>query len=334
MPPINLPVLFVTSRLPHHAQQRLEALAGVEVRQHTGTSAIGRAQLLEGVRDADGLICVLSDKIDSELIQAAGPQLRVISTVSVGYDHVDLDALRRHGKIRLGYTPDVLTDATADTTVLLALMAARRVKLALQTVANGEWGGGFSLSTGLGSQFTGKTLGIVGLGRIGYATAQRLLPFGVSRILYSGSRSHSGRAECLGGGGAEYVSFEDLLRESDLVCICCPLNERTEGMFDRRAFAAMKSSAILVNTARGAIVNQDDLLVALDEGLIAHAALDVTVPEPLPKDHPLVVHPKCTILPHIGSATEETRNAMANLAIDNALAGIQGLKDLAAEVTI
>ncbi|KAJ2740600.1 hypothetical protein GGI20_005719 [Coemansia sp. BCRC 34301] len=324
------PILAVTSLLPEHAQQRLEALADVDVRQYTGYGAIGQMQLLEAVRDADALICTLSDKIDSELLKAAGSRLRVISTVSMGYDHVDLDALRRHGGIRLGYTPDVLTDATADTTVLLALMAARQAKRALQTVANGQ-GGGFSLSAGLGSQFTGKTLGIVGLGRIGYATAERLVPFGISRILYSGSQAYPDRAKCL--GSAEYVPFEELLRESDLVCICCPLNDRTTGMFNQQAFAAMKPSAILVNTARGAIVNQDDLLVALDGGLIAHAALDVTVPEPLAKDHPLVAHPKCTILPHIGSATNETRNAMANLAIDNALAGIKG-QELAAEVSL
>ncbi|KAJ2839515.1 hypothetical protein FBU31_000683 [Coemansia sp. 'formosensis'] len=325
----KLPILFVTSKLPTLAQQRLEALADVEVRQHTGDHAIPRTQLLEAVSVADGVVCVLSNKIDAEVIQAASPRLRVISTVSVGYDHVDVDALRRRGGISLGYTPDVLTDATADTTVLLALMAARRAKQALQTVASGE-GGGFSLSHGLGSQFTGKALGIVGLGRIGCATAARLLPFGIARVVYSGSQSRDDRARPL---NAHYVSFEELLSESDLVCICCPLNEQTAGIFNRQAFAAMKPTAILVNTARGAIVNQDDLLEALDKGLIAHAALDVTVPEPLPKDHPLVKHPKCTILPHIGSATEETRNAMSNLAIDNALAGIKG-EELKAKVDL
>ncbi|KAJ2044027.1 hypothetical protein GGI08_007223, partial [Coemansia sp. S2] len=178
--------------------------------------------------------------------------------------------------------------------------------------------------------FTGKTLGIVGLGRIGCATAARLLPFGITRIVYSGSQPRDDRARPL---NAHYVSFEDLLKESDLVCICCPLNERTAGVFNRQAFAAMKSTAILVNTARGAIINQDDLLEALDSGLIAHAALDVTVPEPLPGDHPLARHPNCTILPHIGSATEETRNAMSNLAIDNALAGIKG-QELMAKVDL
>ncbi|KAJ2550486.1 hypothetical protein EV175_004048 [Coemansia sp. RSA 1933] len=325
----RLPVLYVTRELPSLAQKRLQALTNVEVRQHNSVQAIGRSALLQAAREADGIVCLLSDKIDKEFLQAAGSQLRVISTVSVGYDHVDMAALKAHGGIRLGYTPDVLTDATADTTVLLALMASRRAKEALNIVSTGS-GSQFSLSRGLGVQFSGKTLGIVGLGRIGVATAARLRAFGISTVLYSGSRPHEERARTV---DAQHVSFEHLLEQSDLVCICCPLNDRTTGMFDREAFGRMKQSAILVNTARGAIVNQDDLLDALDNERIAHAALDVTVPEPIPKDHPLVVHPRCTILPHIGSATEETRNAMANLAIDNALAGIFG-KPLKAEVSL
>ncbi|KAI8319928.1 glyoxylate reductase [Martensiomyces pterosporus] len=323
------PVLFVTRELPSLAQRRLESLKTVEVRQHNSPLPISRQQLLEGVNAADGLICLLSEKIDKELLQATSRGLKVISTVSVGYDHVDIPALKSHGGIKLGYTPDVLTDATADTTVLLALMASRRAKEALQIVATGA-GTAFSLSRGLGTQFTNKTLGIVGFGRIGCATAQRLLPFGFSRILYSASRAHEERAKPL---GAQYAPFDQILAESDLICICCPLNERTKGMFDKQAFSKMKKEAILVNSARGAIVNQDDLVEALDSEQLAHAALDVTVPEPIPADHPLVKHPRCTILPHIGSATEETRNDMANLAIDNALAGIFG-EPLKAEVSL
>ncbi|KAJ1963302.1 hypothetical protein GGI12_002136 [Dipsacomyces acuminosporus] len=314
------PVIFVTRELPSLAQKRLEALRHVEVRQHNSPLPIGRQQLLEGVKDADGLICLLSERIDKELLQATSKSLRVISTVSVGYDHVDIPALRQHGGIKLGFTPDVLTDATADTTVLLALMASRRVKEALNVVNTGT-GTAFSLSRGLGTQFTGKTLGICGFGRIGFATAQRLMPFGFSKILYSATKPNEERAKPL---NAQFAPFDDLLKHSDLICICCPLNDQTRGMFDKQAFAKMKKSAILVNTARGAIINQEDLADALDNGLLAHAALDVTVPEPIPVDHPLVKHPRCTILPHIGSATEETRNAMANLAIDNALAGVFG----------
>ncbi|KAJ1718244.1 hypothetical protein LPJ61_006737, partial [Coemansia biformis] len=307
------PVLLVTNELPAAAQQRLEQLAEVDVRQHRGLS---QAELVAAVGDADGLVCLLSDTVGRDVAQAGAGRLRVVSTVSVGYDHVDTSALRAHG-IRLGYTPDVLTDATADTTVLLALMAARRAKEALAVVSSGQ-ARGFSLSQDLGTQFTGKTLAIVGLGRIGLATAQRLVPLGFGRVVYAAPRAQEERARVV---GAQHVELEQLLAEADLVCVCCPLNANTRGLFDRRAFAKMKSSAILVNTARGAIVNQDDLLEALDSGCLAHAALDVTVPEPLPASHPLVLHQRCTILPHIGSATIETRNAMANLAIDNALAG-------------
>ncbi|KAJ2766284.1 hypothetical protein IWQ56_003777, partial [Coemansia nantahalensis] len=175
MPP---PVLVVTTLLPAAAQQRLDELPNVEVRQHRGLS---HAELLAAVADADGLLCILSDAISRDVAQAGAGRLKVVSTVSVGYDHVDTAALRAHG-IRLGYTPDVLTDATADTTVLLALLAARRAKEALAVVASGQ-GRGFSLSHNLGTQFTGKTLGIVGLGRIGLATALRLLPFGFARVV-------------------------------------------------------------------------------------------------------------------------------------------------------
>ncbi|KAJ2158612.1 hypothetical protein GGF46_003647 [Coemansia sp. RSA 552] len=325
---MSLPVLFVTRELPSQAQQRLESLTQVEVRQHKSTSSIARSELLRGAAEATGLICLLSDAIDGEFLQHAGPQLKVVSTISVGYDHVDTGLLKEHGGIRLGYTPDVLTGATADTTVLLALMAARRAKEALHTIWTGT-GRGFSLSEGLGTQFTNKTLGIVGFGRIGQATAHRLAPFGFARTVFTASKPRPDQQS----HGAEQVSLDQLLRESDLVCVCCPLNDQTRGMFDEGAFGRMKRGAILVNTARGAIVNQDALLAALGQEKIAAAGLDVTVPEPLPKDHPLVRHPRCVVLPHIGSATEETRNAMANLAIDNALAGISD-QPMEAEVAL
>ncbi|KAJ1883794.1 hypothetical protein LPJ66_010923 [Kickxella alabastrina] len=321
------PIILVTRKLPAQAQARLSALTSVTVRQHLSTAPISHSALLSDIRGSSALICLLSDKVDSELLEAAGPQLRAVSTVSVGYDHVDTQALKQHN-VRLGYTPDVLTDATADTTVLLALMASRLAKAALAKAAKGE--SAFTLSEGLGSQFTGKTLGIVGLGRIGCATGRRLLPFGFTRVLYTGSQPHSARAGAL---NAEFVGFHELLQLADLVCVCCPLTDRTRGMFGREAFQHAKPGSILVNTARGAVIDQEALLEALDAGALAHAALDVTVPEPLPAGHPLLCHPKCTVLPHIGSATEETRNAMANLAIDNALAAVLG-QPMPAEVCI
>ncbi|KAI7825427.1 D-isomer specific 2-hydroxyacid dehydrogenase [Kickxella alabastrina] len=290
------PIILVTRKLPAQAQARLSALTSVTVRQHLSTAPISHSELLSDIRGSSALICLLSTRSTASCSRQPGPSC-------VQY-------------------------ATADTTVLLALMASRLAKTALAKAAKGE--SAFTLSEGLGSQFTGKTLGIVGLGRIGCATGRRLLPFGFTRVLYTGSRPHSDRASAL---NAEFVGFHELLQLADLVCVCCPLTDRTRGMFGREAFQHVKPGSILVNTARGAVIDQEALLEALDAGALAHAALDVTVPEPLPAGHPLLCHPKCTVLPHIGSATEETRNAMANLAIDNALAAVLG-QPMPAEVCI
>ncbi|KAJ1919005.1 hypothetical protein H4219_002264 [Mycoemilia scoparia] len=320
------PLLYVTRTLPQVAQKRLEALTEVEVKQWTGSGTIPSDELNKAVNSADGLLCMLTEKIDSALISSAGKQLKVISTMSVGYDHIDVQAAKDR-QIALGYTPDVLTDATADLTALLALSAARRAKEAIDAVRDGKWQK-WDPTWLLGSQFTGKTLGMVGLGRIGSAVASRLKPFGFSRVLYHGSQPRPERAEPF---NAQFTSFDGLLSESDVICICCSLNEKTRHMFNKEAFKKMKSTAILVNTARGPIVQQDDLVWALNEREIAAVGTDVTDPEPIDPKHPLVGHSRAIVFPHIGSATEETRNLMANMAIDNALAGILG-KDLKAPI--
>ncbi|CAG8722898.1 3563_t:CDS:2, partial [Acaulospora colombiana] len=208
--------------------------------------------------------------------------------------------------IPLGHTPGVLSDAVADLTVLLVLAAARRMREGIKAVENG-------------TQLTNKTIGIVGLGRIGIATAFRLKPFlGTNgRIIYTGV-SDKPKPESL---GADKVPFNVLLEESDIICICCALNEQTREMFKYDAFKKMKKNAILVNTSRGSIICQDDLLRALSENLIGAVGLDVTTPEPLDHNHPLLKFPNVIIIPHLGSATLETRNLMAKLAIENVLAG-------------
>jgi len=304
--------------------------------------------------DVDGILCTINDKIDSEVLDCAGPRLRVISTISAGIDHINVDELRARS-ILLGHTPDVLTDATADTTVLLALAAARRIKESVRAVGDGSWGSwgptwllgetfvlgsGFSASDrrpqrtmmtksffGLkkknvtGTQFTNKTLGIVGLGRVGTAVAQRLKAFGIGRVLYYGRREKPEVAERL---SAIFTSFDTLLKESDVVCACTALTNDTKGMFDYEAFARMKSTAIFVNTARGGIVNQDDLARALNEKLIFAAGLDVTTPEPLPTSSPLLRLDNCIVTPHIGSATWQTRTEMGIMAVANLVAGLRG----------
>ncbi|KAI8150152.1 D-isomer specific 2-hydroxyacid dehydrogenase [Fennellomyces sp. T-0311] len=313
-----MPFKVVATRiLPPEAQARLEAQK-YNLVQWTQDTVMPREELLKQVQGADALICLLADRIDEELLDAAGPQLKVVATMSVGFDHVDVHALRARN-IPLGYTPDVLTDATADLTVLLTLAAARRFKEGMAAATNGEWGA-WRPTWLCGSQFSGKTLGVVGMGRIGEAVAKRLKPFGVSRILYWG---RSEKPELQKTLGAQFkASLDDLLKESDYVIVCCALTPETKEMFNYAAFSKMKRSAVFVNTARGGIVQQDDLTRALEEKLIASAGLDVTTPEPLAPSHKLYQLPNCVILPHIASATFETRERMAHMCIDNVSAAL------------
>ncbi|KAF9977274.1 hypothetical protein BGZ73_006535 [Actinomortierella ambigua] len=314
--------LLVTRTLPAASQERLDrGIDGVEIVQWKQDRVIPRPELLKMAHGVDGILCLLTDKIDSELLDAAGPQLKVVSTMSVGYDHVDVKALEARN-IKLGITPGVLTDATADTTVLLALAAARRLREGVDAVIQGKWGT-WSPTWLLGSQFTDKTVGIVGLGRIGVAVAQRLKAFGVRKFLYQGNRRKE-ESEALIGGQVEFADLDTLLRESDIICVCCALNDKTKNMFNYETFSKMKKTVVFVNTARGGIVDQEGLIRALKEGKLGSVGLDVTVPEPLPTDSELLKFPNCIVLPHVGSGTLETRTAMSEIAIENALAGIQG----------
>ncbi|KAI7855184.1 D-isomer specific 2-hydroxyacid dehydrogenase [Circinella umbellata] len=305
--------VVATRILPPDSQARLEA-QNYDLVQWKEDSVMPRDELLKQVKGADALICLLTDRIDSELLDAAGPQLKVVATMSVGFDHVDVEELNKR-KIPLGYTPDVLTDATADLTVLLTLAAARRMKEGMNAGSQGEWGA-WRPTWLCGAQFTGKTLGIIGMGRIGEAVAHRLKPFGISRILYWGRREKPELKEHL--PSAEFKSeLSDVLSEADFVIVCCALTPETKEMFNYEAFKKMKKNAVFVNTARGGIVQQDDLTRALEENLIASAGLDVTSPEPLDPSHKLYQLPNCIILPHIASATFETRERMASMCLEN-----------------
>ncbi|CAM0141497.1 hypothetical protein VKS41_003788 [Umbelopsis sp. WA50703] len=312
------PRVVVTRRLPPQAQATLEKL-DAEIYQWQEDSAIPRDVLLKEIKGADGLLCLLTDKVDNELLGAAGESLKTISTMSVGYDHIDVEAVKGR-KIQLGYTPDVLTDATADLTALLTLAAARRIKESIDAVRNGEWRE-WRPEWLCGSQFTQKTLGVVGLGRIGEAVAHRLKAFGITNVLYSGRTEKPKAAEKL---QAKFVSLDDLLKQSDYIVVCCALTKETKEMFNYAAFEKMKRTAIFVNSARGGIVKQDDLVRALEDKLIASAGLDVTTPEPLSPDSKLLQLPNCVVVPHIGSATMETRDEMGLMAVRNLEAGLLG----------
>ncbi|KAG0376563.1 hypothetical protein BGX24_007539 [Mortierella sp. AD032] len=314
--------LLVTRTLPQFSQARLDkGFDGIDVVQWKEDRAIPRQEFLKLAKGADGILCLLTDKIDAQLLDAAGPQLKVVSTMSVGYDHVKVAELEAR-KIALGITPGVLTEATADTTVLLVLAAGRRLREGVDAVLQGKWGT-WSPTWLLGSQLSDKTVGIVGLGRIGVAVAKRLKAFGVQKFVYQGTRPKK-EAEEEVGGEVEFVDMDRLLKESDVICVCCALNDKTKDLFDYDAFSKMKKTVVFVNTARGGIVEQEGLIRALREGKLGSVGLDVTVPEPLPQDSELLSFPNCIVLPHIGSGTLETRTAMSEIAIENVLCGIKG----------
>lgn len=297
--------VFVTRRLPGDALERIAA-AGHELDVWEQRLPPPREQLIARAREADALLCTLTDPIDGELLDAC-PRLQVVANYGVGVDNIDLAAAAARD-VPVGNTPGVLTDATADLAFALLLAAARRLPQTAEAVRRGEWGtwepDGF-----LGHDVAGATLGIVGAGRIGEAVARRAAAFGMD-VLTSTSR-----------GG---TPLEDLLEQADFVSLHVPLTDATRHLIDAAALERMKPTAILVNTARGPVVDTDALTAALHAGRIAGAALDVTDPEPLPPDHPLLRAPNVLVVPHVGSATPATRAAMADLAVDNVLAGLEG----------
>eukprot|EP00911_Craspedida_sp_UC1_P002203 UC1_evm2s1683 len=311
-------VLVTRSIWDEHLQRIRDA--GYELRVYEGEGAMPRAEVLAGVGGAAGILCMLTDPIDDEVLEAAGPNLKIVSTMSVGHDHVDKKACRARN-VAVGNTPGVLTDSTADLTLTLLLAAARRVPEALHAAKSGAWGT-WSPDWLCGLELAGCTVGIVGLGRIGAAVGRRVLAFGIGKLCYTGRAPRPAGDEL----GAEHVDLDTLLRTSDVVIATCALTDATRNLFNADAFGKMKSGAVFVNTARGGVVDQDALVAALrDDGQpLAAAGIDVTTPEPLPTDHPLFKLDNCVVLPHIGSATLKTRKAMADLAVDNLLAGLAG----------
>ncbi|OUL28881.1 D-glycerate dehydrogenase [Nostoc sp. 106C] len=306
--------IFITRRLPTDLAQ-LNAVASVEVwpeRQPPPYEV-----LLAKVKEVDGLLCLLTDRIDQQLI--ANSKLKVISQMAVGYDNIDVAAATAQ-KIPVGNTPGVLTDATADLTWALLMAAARRVVEADRFTRAGLWQT-WEPDLLLGPNVAGATLGIIGFGRIGQAVARRAQGFDM-RILYT-SR-HRLEPEVEKAFSTEFVPLETLLQESDFITIHTPGADDTHHLLSDRQFALMKPSAILINTARGSIIDQDALYRALDQKQIAAAALDVTEPEPIPMDSPLLALENLIITPHIGSASRQTRAKMADIAIANLIAGLKG----------
>ncbi len=312
----NNATVLVTRRIPSPLLERIEA--DCTVRYWDSDDTIPRAELLDQAAGVDGIYCLITDRIDGEVLNAAGPSLRVVSTMSVGVDHIDVAACKARG-VAVGHTPDVLTETTADLALALMLATARRLPEALAAVKDGSWGTWHPFwMTGI--DLYGSTVGIVGLGRIGVAVARRLHGFGC-KILYTGRQPNEEHAA---ESHAGYRTLGDLLAQSDIVTLHCPLTADTRHLIDADALRKMKRTALLINTSRGPVVDQAALYAALVDGTIAGAGLDVTTPEPLPTDHPLLTLPNCVVLPHIGSATVATRERMAAIAADNLIAGVLG----------
>lgn len=308
--------IYITRQIPQNGIDLLED-AGYTVEVWDGDLPVPRDVLLEKAQSADGILSLLSDAIDDELLQQA-PNLKVISNFAVGYDNIDVDAATRRG-IHVGHTPDVLTETTADTAFTLIMAAARRLPEAQQDVKAGNWHTWEPLGW-LGQDVHSATLGVIGFGRIGQAVARRGIGFNM-QLLYHG-RSH--KPDAAADLGAEYRDLDDLLQESDFISLNVPLTDATHHLIGERELSLMKETAVIVNTARGAVIDSSALYTALRARMIFAAGLDVTDPEPLPADHPLLTLDNCIVVPHIGSATQQSRAAIARLAAQNIIAGING----------
>ena len=304
------PVVLVTGKIPSAVLRRLEETCEVDC--HAGEGPIAHDELIARVRGAHGLVSLITESVDRAVIDAAR-ELKVIANVAVGYNNVDVAAARARG-IVVTNTPDVLTDATADFTWALILAVTRRVGEGERLVRRGGWKR-WAMDFMLGTELRGKQLGIVGLGRIGTAVATRGRAFGM-RIAFSARSSHPGE-------DAEQMPVDRLLATSDVVSLHVPLTPETTHLIDQAALARMKRGAYLINTTRGAVVDEAALVWALNERLIAGAALDVYEKEP--EVHPgLLAFENVVLAPHLGSATVETRTAMADLAARNAIAVLSG----------
>ncbi len=311
------PKVFVARLIPDEGLAMLRDLVDMKVWQDELPPP--RRVMLDEARQSDGLISLLTDKVDAELMDL-NPRLKVISNYAVGYDNIDIPAATARG-IPIGNTPGVLTDTTADLAFTLMMAVARRLQESIDFVRAGKWKTwGPMLLTG--QDVHGATLGVVGFGRIGQGMAKRASGFGMRVLYYDVYR----REDLEKSMGVTYADMDTLLRESDFVTLHTDLNESTRHMMNAAAFAKMKKTAIVVNTARGPIIDPQALYDALKTGKIGGAALDVTEPEPIPLDSPLLTLPNCLIVPHIASASVATRAKMAQMAAANLIAGLRGDK--------
>jgi lactate dehydrogenase-like 2-hydroxyacid dehydrogenase len=314
---LDRPRVFVARRIPEEGLAAIAEACDADVWPEEMPPP--RDILLRRVAGRDGILTLVTDRVDDELLDAAGPRLRVVSNFAVGSDNIDVGACARRG-VAVGNTPGVLTETTADLAWALLMAAARRVAEGDRYVRAGRWRT-WGPQLLLGPDVHGATIGIVGFGRIGQAVARRAMGFGMEILYHDLARLPESVTSPL---GATYVSLDDLLARSDFVSLHVNLSDETRHLINARTLAAMKPTAVLINTSRGPVVDQIALADALRDGVIWAAALDVTDPEPIPPDDPLVGLDNCLIVPHIASASRATRGKMAAMAAANLIAGVRG----------
>ncbi|HEY5736410.1 MAG TPA: D-glycerate dehydrogenase [Nitrosopumilus sp.] len=313
--------VFLTRTLHDFALKELKKRYQIEI--HSGKIPIPKTKLQLKIKEVDGLICFPYDKIDKEIINCA-ENLKVISTYSVGFDHIDIEHAKKK-KIRIGYTPEVLTDATADLAFSLLLDISRRVSEGDRIIREGKWKEIYGAHDYVGVDLQGKTLGILGLGRIGSTLAKRAKAFDMKIIYHNRKHASKSMEKSL---NAKYVSFEKLITESDFISIHVPHTKETDKLFDMKILKKMKKTAFLINTSRGKVINEKDLATALKKQIISGAALDVFETEPISDKHPFAKLPNIVLAPHIGSSSKETRAKMAQIAVKNLDLGMKGKKPI------
>jgi len=311
--------ILLTRKLHKFAMNQLQKK--YELTVHTGVIPMPKKLLFQKIKDVDGLICFPYDVIDRNVIESAR-SLAVISTYSVGYDHIDVSAAKERN-IKIGYTPNVLTNATADLTIGLMLDVMRRITEGDRLIRAGAWSEIFGPHDYTGIDLEGKTLGILGMGRIGQVVAKRARAFGLNIIYHSRTRLTKNQESRL---GIRFVNFSELIRSSDILTIHISYKKETHHLIDLQILRKMKKSSFLINTSRGKIIDEKDLINALKAKLISGAGLDVFEKEPIRKNHELTKMENVVLAPHIGSSAAETRHKMAQITIQNLILGLQGRK--------
>lgn len=311
--------ILLTRTLHNFAINELKKHFKIEI--YNGPFPMPKKKLLSKIKDFDGLICFPYDTIDKDVI-SAGVNLKTISAFSVGYDQIDTKYAKER-KIKIGYTPNVLTVATADLTIALILDILRRVTEGDRLVRRGDWKEVFGADTYVGDEVNEKTLGILGLGRIGREVAKKVKIFGINVIYHNRNRLSTSQEK---GLKARYVTLNELFSKSDIVSIHIPYSSKTHELVDMSLIKKMKKSAYIINTARGKIINEKELIMALKRKIIAGAALDVFYHEPISKNHPLSKMQNVVLTPHIGSSSVVTRAKMAEITVENLKRGLSGKK--------